>query len=299
VTPAERGLITKSEFIADLRGALESGWGFAAGKLGNSECAVLQYPRVRERVRDEPRLRAFELALGHQALLHAGIFPREASFYRRWSEFFAARVASLDCVGVFAATLHESTQLLEFHAVPGKPMRFEDQEPDRSVPADEARCYLPLFRGRRLLLVCPFAELLRVRATRETFEAVWRKTGKPWFEPASVEAVEFPYGFAHATRERYATALDLLQDITCRIDARSFDVALIAAGGLGIPLASHVKRGGNVGISLGGHLQVLFGVLGRRWQERPEWHRDYFNEAWIDMPDRYKPDPAETDANYW
>ena len=55
-------------------------------------------------------------------------------------------------------------------------------------------------------MVCPFADLLGERATRETFEAVWAKTGKRWFEPASVSGIELPYGFEPATQERFATA---------------------------------------------------------------------------------------------
>lgn len=147
--------------------------------------------------------------------------------------------------------------------------------------------------------MCPFAELLRERANRATFEAVWRKTGKPWFEPSSVEAVELPYGFTRATQERFETALDLLADLRARVAERDFDVALIAAGPLGEMLAAAAKSHGRVGFSLGGHLQVLFGVLGRRWRALPEWDRDYVTEAWIDMPERYQPDPAETDEDYW
>jgi hypothetical protein len=147
--------------------------------------------------------------------------------------------------------------------------------------------------------VCPFAELLRARATPEIFEAVWRNTGKPWFAPASVEALEQPYGFSRATQEQYPTVLDLLAEIDARIDARTFDVALIAAGMLGSMIATGLKSRGKVAISLGGHLQVLFGVAGRRWLERPSWRRDYINDAWIGMPERYRPAAGESHENYW
>jgi hypothetical protein len=60
-----------------------------------------------------------------------------------------------------------------------------------------------------------------------------------------------------------------------------------------------VKARGKAAIALGGHLQVLFGVGGRRWWERPDWQRDYINDAWIEVPDRYKPDRRETDEDYW
>ena len=76
---------------------------------------------------------------------------------------------------------------------------------------------------------------------------------------------------------------------------------MIAAAGLSIPLAAHIKELGKVGISLGGHLQALFGVLGKRWRLSPEWQQRYINDAWIDMPPEYC--PAETNVGdagaYW
>jgi hypothetical protein len=53
-------------------------------------------------------------------------------------------------------------------------------------------------------------------------------------------------------------------------------------------------------VSLGGAIQPLFGVLGGRWRDSRGWRRDYLNEAWIELPDRYRPGPdADTTENYW
>ena len=150
-------------------------------------------------------------------------------------------------------------------------------------------------------MICPFGDLLKERATKEIFEGVWSKTGKKWFYPQAVDSVEFPYGFAKETHEKYPTVIDLFEFIMGKITAKDFDIALIAAGGLSIPIASTIKNMGKVSIDLGGHLQFLFGVIGKRWRNREENKRDYFNEWWIDMPVKYK--PKETDVcdagAYW
>lgn len=294
-----RPLASRRDFIVALGAALERQDGYAAGKIGGSEQALLLYPIVLEREDDPGRRRAFELSLVSKALRHAGIFPPRPDFYRRFAEVYAGHVRRLDSLGVFAGPPAVELDIVRHHRLETAPIPYWEQEPDRSSPSEPARCYLHHFRGRDVLLVCPFANLLRERATRTTFEAVWAKTGKKWFDPARVDSVEFPYGFARATRDRYPTALDLLDDITAEMDTRTYDVALIAAGGLGIPLASFAKGRGKVGISLGGHLQVLFGVLGKRWRRRGEWADRYFNEAWIDMPAKYRPDPSETNEDYW
>jgi len=296
---AQRRLATRERFIASMATALREQRGFAAGKIGVTERVLLSYPVVLERERDPRRVRAFELGLEYQALRLSGVFPSAPAFLRRFSDAYADAARQLDSVGVMAEFWPRDEELFSFHGIRGERIDYLDQEPDRSSPARDDRCWLPLLHGRNVLLVAPFAELLRERATRETFEAVWSNTGKPWFEPASVDAVEFPYGYARTTQERYATVLDLYAELRERVAARAFDVALVAGGPLGLLVAADVKRRGAIAVSLGGHLQVLFGVSGSRWRERPEWRRDYFNNAWIELPAHYRPEPGETDADYW
>jgi hypothetical protein len=195
--PAEPGRplrIERAQFLEEIRGALENGRGYAAGKIGNTERAILLYPLARERFREPLQIRAFELALGNHALRHSGVFPTEREFLLPFSQVYARAVARLDCIGLWPDRLAGDSQLAAGHGFGGHAIPFIDQEPDRSAPSEESRCYLRFLRGRHLLIVCPFAGLLRDRANREIFEAVWSKIGKPWFEPASVQALELPYG---------------------------------------------------------------------------------------------------------
>ncbi|MEA2435531.1 MAG: hypothetical protein QOF65_87 [Thermoleophilaceae bacterium] len=294
-----RPLISREEFIADIGAAVRDRTGFAAGKLGVSERAWMYYPTLLASGAPRIQVRAFEQTLYIKATRHAGLFPADAGFYREFVEFYAERLRQTDCIGLDPAAFQITLDIVRFHSLGADLMRYKEQEPDRSSPAHDERCYTPHFSGKRLLLVCPFADALRARATKETFEAVWAKTGKKWFEPASIEALEFPYGFARETQARYGTCLDLLAEIEQRVDEYDYDVALIAAGGLGVPIASHVRSRGRVALSLGGALQVLFGVFGSRWAGRPDWRERYFTDAWVPVPEKYRPDMSETDEDYW
>ena len=162
-------------------------------------------------------------------------------------------------------------------------------------------CYLKHLRGKKILLINPFARFLAERANKETFENVWKKTGKKWFYPESVEGIEFPYGLSKKTQEQYDTVFNLIDEIKEKISKKDFDVAFIAAGGIAIPLASYIKDLGKVSISLGGHLQVLFGVLGERWRGREDWKNRYFNEYWVNLPEKYIPEEKEEceNSSYW
>ena len=279
--------------------ALDSGRGFAAGKLGVSERGWLLRPMVAEREPDDRRRRAHAVAVAHRSQMTAGVFPTDAAFQARWEGAFAAAVAELDAIGILDPAVAETAAIFRRYDLRGAAMLYKDQEPERSVPADEEACWLRHLRGRRVLLVSPFADLLCERASRDTYEAVWSRIGKRWFEPASVAGVQMPYGYVPETRRRYGTSLELLEEMGDRLEGEEFDVALISAGGLGIPLAVAAKRLGRVGLSLGGHLQVMFGVHGQRWLDRAGWRERYFNDSWIRPPAAYVPDPETTTENYW
>lgn len=301
-SPATRAPLAKRAFLDDVRSALKRDVGYAAGRLSYSHVYRLSYRVMADRLRrPDLFLREAESRLHFESLNQLGIFPADLGFYPRFDVWWVEHLRNLDCVGLFPDRLAPSLRILDHYRVPGKRIDFHDLEPDRSVPSQDAECYLPLLRDRRVLLICPFAALLKERAHRGIFERVWAKTGKRWFEPRSVDALEIPYGFATVTQRRYPTAIDLFESIQRDLAVRPFDLALIAAGGLAVPLASHVKHLGKLAIDVGGHLQIVFGVIGKRWRDWPDWRERYFNDAWIDMPERYRPEETEVcdSGAYW
>ena len=291
--------IAKQEFIEDLRQAMAKDVGYAAGKIGLTAQYMARYEMMLQSEPDQATIEKYESRLEFMCLKQQGIFPNDNDFYRRYSTFYIDHTRHLDCLGI--CYYPGELEVLKYHKLTNKMIHYVQQEPDRSSPSNNNNCYLQYFREKRLLIVCPFGELLAQRANEKTFEKVWQKTGKKWFYPKSVDALEFPYGFSPDTHKVYPTIFELLHDITNRLHKIEFDVALIAAAGLAIPLASHIKGMGKIAIDLGGHLQFLFGVIGQRWRNSKESKTKYFNEHWIDMPAMYK--PRQTDVcdfgAYW
>ena len=251
--------ISRGEFLQDLRTAIVRGEGYAAGGYGYSELHWMYYPLFLNRNPTRTSRMVYELAMTRHAIEESGIFPGEAEFVYNFNEFYVNQIRQLDCVGVMALPKMEA-ETLRYYQFEGKWIYHMEFFPDKSIPDNPNNCYLPALRGKRLLIVCPFADFLRGRATKETFEGVWSKTGRLWFDPLGVEAIEFPYGIAAETRSRYKNVLVLLEEITKQIARRDFDVALIAAAGLAIPIAAFVKRLGKVAIDLGGPLQAASSV---------------------------------------
>lgn len=73
-------------------------------------------------------------------------------------------------------------------------------------------------------------------------------------------------------------SLNIMKDDISNID---FDVALLGCGAYGMPLGSHIKNKLNKqAIYVGGGLQILFGIKGKRWNNHDVVSKLY-NEHWV------------------
>ena len=295
-------LANKNDFIKDLALAVNERKGFALGKIGFAEQHLLGYISIIKASPASVRLRAYETLLRYHCERQMGLFPVEQLFLIDFAEKYLSFLKNLDYLGLFGAA--QEIKLINDFRIDCKLLNYLDTEPDRSIPGNPELCYLPLFKNKKVLLVAPFAALLMERANQSDFENVWCKIGKKWFFPESISAVEFPYSYVTEvkTHQQFGTSLNLYNHICDRIKNESFDIALIAAGALGIPLAAFVKSIGRIGLSLGGHRQAIFGIAGKRWKDDQFYADNYINEFWIDVPGLYHPQNKEllTDSGaYW
>lgn len=129
--------------------------------------------------------------------------------------------------------------------------------------------------GKKVLVIHPFSESIEAQYLRRErlFE---NPMVLPPFELKTLKAVQ-SLGGKETGYEDWFHALDAMNAAASEIE---FDVALIGAGAYGLPLAAELKLAGKVAIHLGGVLQILFGISGRRWDTRPHY-ASLKNENWI------------------
>jgi hypothetical protein len=87
------------------------------------------------------------------------------------------------------------------------------------------------------------------------------------------------------------------------VDAVRFtgaSVALIGCGGIGMLVAARLRRIGISAIVMGGAVQVLFGIRGRRWQTHPVIS-DFWTMGWVAPSEEETPDAARSIEGgcYW
>ncbi len=136
--------------------------------------------------------------------------------------------------------------------------------------------------GKKVLVVHPFVETIKSQYERidKVFPNV---TILPKFQLEVMPAVQTAGGGKSQFKDWFE-ALDYMKS---EIDKRDFDVCLLGCGAYGFPLASHIKRMGKQAIHLGGVLQLLFGIKGRRWetvqmyQNQFPYAATYYNDFWV------------------
>ncbi len=160
---------------------------------------------------------------------------------------------------------------------------------------------------KNILVVHPFAEEITNQYSKREllFE---NKKILPEFKSLKVIKAVQSLGEADKRFKDWFEALDFMKN---QIDKHNYDYCLIGAGAYGFALAAHVKRSGKKAIHLGGVLQLLFGIIGKRWEDKnygvKEWgipsssYSSLINKHWIRPNFSSKPKFAGKVENacYW
>ena len=142
-----------------------------------------------------------------------------------------------------------------------------------------ARPWSAALRGRRVLVVHPFAATIRAQyAAHAAGRSLWADGDV--LPALDLVVVRAPVSLADAPPP-HGSWSESLAATKAAIDAAGpVDVALLGCGSYGLPLAHHVLERGAVAIYVGGGLQVLFGIKGSRWMARP-FFAATANEHWV------------------
>jgi hypothetical protein len=196
----------------------------------------------------------------------SGLFPCTDGVMNRFSDLYLRDIPAIDILGAWCAGESSLRPLFPSAQI----VRLEDLEPYyHSDPWTSA------LEGRTVLAIHPFDASIR-----EQFEkrALLFNNPKmlPPFRLKTLKAVQSLGGGDSG----FANWFDALESMCRQIRETDFDVALIGAGAYGLPLAAFIKSLGRKAVHLGGATQILFGIKGRRWDERP-FFQQLYNEHWI------------------
>lgn len=165
-------------------------------------------------------------------------------------------------------------------------------EPVYLEPFKEQYPWTHSLKGKKILIISPFVEDIVKQYQR--IEKVFPQNN-PWpsLELKTLKSVWYP----GKDFTNWFDALEFLYESAMKID---FDVVLLSCGPFGFDLAARFKEAGKQAIHIGGALQMMFGIMGKRWDNHIEYGK-YVNEYWIRASKAEKPSIAEQldEGCYW
>ena len=279
---------TKCQYLEDQQAGDElakmivSGQPLAAGRLGLFELAAM-------------RMYEFGKKDKYKTVMDniyncAGFFPNDIALGEQFTKVMTDAMKEMDLV----AANHNLCEnyFMNRYMYPGSMVSksFDVFEVCRLAPS-----WTCALAGKKVLVVTSFPDSVKHQYARR--EMLFPGTDiLPEFELSTYQAL---MTVGDMRDERFANWFEALDYMKCEILAMDFDIALLGCGAYGFPLAAEIKKAGRQAVHMGGVLQILFGIMGKRWDgtrigkeiDIREDIAKYYNENWI-YPLEEKPKEA-------
>lgn len=264
--------------------ALMSDKPFLAARFGDAELRTLVY--TLDYQYGQPK--HFPEYIKKAMHLNAGFFPATDENLVRFGKLLWSAAEKVDVYGVWYNLLED--YVIHTQSPAAELVRLEALEPYRSqCPWSKA------LAGKKVLVVHPFEESIRTQYSKR--EKLFADPNVlPEFTLLTYKAVQTNAGGTCA----YSDWFSALEGMYCDIKQMDFDVAIVGCGAYGLPLSAMIKDLGKQVIHLAGATQILFGIRGARWDNRPDMQH-LFNTYWIRPSEKEKPQNASAVENgcYW
>ena len=227
----------------------------------------------------------------------SGFYPADPKNLKAFSELMIHDTEYIDLLGSWIQ--NERLFKSQLSDIPKTRLQFLE-------PYFSKNPWTTSLKGKKVLVVHPFAK---------TIEAQYAKRELLFDNPdmlpefASLKVIPAVQSLGEED-SRFKTWFEALEWMKEEIDKSDYDICLIGCGAYGFPLAAHVKRQGKKAVHLGGALQLLFGIRGRRWDGqnygvnigfRPGQYASLPNEHWVRPGNDDRPASAVKVENacYW
>ncbi|ANH80629.1 hypothetical protein A8C56_06210 [Niabella ginsenosidivorans] len=227
----------------------------------------------------------------------SGFFPPTREKIERFCELMMEDMKQVDVLGSWLADERFFEPALK-DAVKIRLLLLE--------PFWTAYSWMKALENKKVLVIHPFAETIITQYERR--EKLFKnQTILPEFlSLRTIKAVQSLGGQSNQFEDWF----EALSYMKRKTDEAEFDIALIGCGAYGFPLAAHIKRAGKKAIHIGGALQLMFGIKGKRWEDenfgektfgKKGVYRLLMNEHWVYPQKSETPKTAGSVENacYW
>lgn len=252
-------------------------------RFGSTEIKAVLYPFFPKLFRKIFKKRIFK---NMETL--SGFFPSNDTSIRRFSKLMIEDLKLVDILGSWRI----EELFLKKYYLKAKRIKLSNLEP--YLLSDPWSLAL---KDKKILVIHPFSLTIESQYHINREKLFVNENVLPTFKSLqTIKAVQTIAG----EKSEYVDWFSALDFMKSEIDKKDFDIAIIGCGAYGFPLAAHVKRIGKKSIHLGGPTQMLFGIKGKRWIERPDFSH-IINEHFVFPNEAEKVSNAQKveGACYW
>ena len=251
--------ITGEETNNFYREKILSGKPFFAGRLGAAEMRrINRYIMIK-----------LGLAKGYKEVhLRSPLLQNSPELADWYAEQIIELMPNIDIMPAWCSICEP--YLIRKYAQKTKLCHFEELE-----PFFYEKPWTSALKGKKVLVINPFVDSIKMQYEKR--EKLFENPEiLPEFELHTVKSVMVlvPEDNTYGT---IIDAIDYMYEEAMKVD---FDIALIGCGALGMVLAERFRQNGKQAVYLGGVLQMLFGIKGKRWDVQEKYNKMY-NEHWI------------------
>ena len=220
---------------------------------------------------------------------NAGFFPSTEENLMKFGEMMVEDSKQLDILGSWLPD--EKTMITSFNLNLTKVTLLALE------PYWSKNPWSRILEGKKVLVIHPFASLIEQQYKEKRELLFVDKQVLPKFDLKTIKAVQSLGGDCE-----YSDWFEALSSMKKQMDATDYDIVLLGCGAYGFPLAAHAKRMGKQSVHLGGALQLLFGIRGKRW-DNPDYgiqefgkqntYKTLFNDSWVYPSASYIPSNAK------
>ncbi len=212
---------------------------------------------------------------------NAGIFPVTEQSVREWLNVYrwATQTADVMAAGWYAPLARSEWTLLDRVNPTVKRIPLRSLEPYYVEPVNQ---WTRALDGQRVTVVSSFVRTMENQLVNA--DLIWRgqETLLPHAKWSFVRSYYSPV-LAKGSCE-WPKVMRGWQDAILHLETEVLktnpQVVLLGCGALAMPLAARLKQKGTIAIVMGGAIQVLFGIKGRRWENHPVISA-LWNEHWV------------------
>ena len=209
---------------------------------------------------------------------NAGIFPVAVhSIFYRWQKesIEATKSADILATGWYEPLKEAEALILEKWNVKALQIPLRTLEPYYVEPQEQ---WTKLLEGHSVAVVTSFTETAKKQVSKGL--AIWGSHGV--LPPGTVDWHWIQTGYPRSIAQGQNEWPDGIHSWS---QAAEYVVGKVMKSGarfalIGMPIAKMLKDRGVIAIVMGGAIQVLFGIKGRRWEKHPVIS-SFWNDAWV------------------